>query len=68
MFGDTLGAVCDRMRLESVQDRRVHTSGPWSRLVIAHLDALLTALYVQLTDQIIPLLGFTRCGPANHQR
>jgi hypothetical protein len=31
--------------------------------VIADLDTLLTALYVELTDQIIPSLGFTRRGP-----
>jgi hypothetical protein len=31
--------------------------------VIADLDTLLTALYVELTDQIIPCLRFTRRGP-----
>jgi hypothetical protein len=31
--------------------------------VIADLDTLLTALYVELTDHIIPSLGFTRSGP-----
>jgi hypothetical protein len=31
--------------------------------VIADLDTLLTALYVELTDSIIPRLGFTRSGP-----
>jgi Transposase DDE domain len=31
--------------------------------VIADLDTLLTALYVELTDRIIPSLGFTRSGP-----
>ena len=31
--------------------------------MIADLDALLTALYVELTDRIIPVRGFTRCGP-----
>jgi len=31
--------------------------------VIADLDTLLTALYVELTDRIIPVRGFTRCGP-----
>jgi hypothetical protein len=31
--------------------------------VIADLDTLLTALYVELTDQIIPALGFARYGP-----
>jgi hypothetical protein len=32
--------------------------------MIADLDTLLTALYVELTDRIIPSLGFTRSGPA----
>jgi hypothetical protein len=31
--------------------------------VIADLDTLLTALYVELTDRIIPVLGFARSGP-----
>jgi hypothetical protein len=31
--------------------------------VIADLDTLLTALYVELTDCIMPSLGFTRSGP-----
>jgi hypothetical protein len=31
--------------------------------VIADLDTLLIALYVELTDRIIPALGFTRSGP-----
>jgi hypothetical protein len=31
--------------------------------VIADLDTLLIALYVELTDRIIPWLGFTRSGP-----
>jgi hypothetical protein len=31
--------------------------------VIADLDTLLIALYVELTDRIIPVLGFTRSGP-----
>ena len=31
--------------------------------MIADLDTLLTALYVELTDRIIPLCGFTRRGP-----
>jgi len=31
--------------------------------VIADLDTLLTALYVELTDRIIPQRGFTRHGP-----
>jgi hypothetical protein len=32
-------------------------------IVIADLDTLLIALYVELTDRIIPSLGFTRRGP-----
>ena len=31
--------------------------------MIAGLDTLLTALYVELTGRIIPVRGFTRCGP-----
>jgi hypothetical protein len=31
--------------------------------VIADLDTLLTALYVELTDRIIPSLGLGRRGP-----
>jgi hypothetical protein len=31
--------------------------------VIADLDTLLTALYVELTDRIIPSLGWARSGP-----
>jgi hypothetical protein len=31
--------------------------------VIADLDTLLTALYVELTDRIIPVGGFLRRGP-----
>jgi hypothetical protein len=31
--------------------------------VIADLDTLLTALYVELTDRIIPVRGFIRRGP-----
>jgi hypothetical protein len=31
--------------------------------VIADLDTLLIALYVELTDRIIPSCGFTRSGP-----
>jgi len=33
--------------------------------VIAGLDTLLTALYVELTDRIIPRRGFTRRGPGS---
>jgi hypothetical protein len=32
-------------------------------VMIADLDTLLIALYVELTDRIIPVLGFTRTGP-----
>ena len=31
--------------------------------MLADLDTLLTALYVELTDRIMPSLGFTRSGP-----
>jgi hypothetical protein len=31
--------------------------------MIADLDTLLTALYVELTDRIIPLRAPRRCGP-----
>ena len=31
--------------------------------MIADLDTLLTALYVELTDRIIPVRGLARCGP-----
>ena len=31
--------------------------------MIADLDTVLIALYVELTDRIIPVLGFTRSGP-----
>ena len=31
--------------------------------MIADLDTLLTALYVELTDHIIPSLGLARSGP-----
>ena len=31
--------------------------------MIADPDTLLTALYVELTDRIIPSRGFTRSGP-----
>lgn len=31
--------------------------------MIADLDTLLTALYVELDDRIIPVRGFARCGP-----
>jgi hypothetical protein len=35
--------------------------------VIADLDTLLTALYVELTDRIIPSLGLARSGPGRPQ-
>jgi Transposase DDE domain len=38
-------------------------AGPWSPPVIADLDTLLTALYVELTDRIIPIRGYARRGP-----
>ena len=36
---------------------------PWEVIVIADLDTLLIALYVELTDRIIPVWGFGRFGP-----
>src|SRR5215470_16312351 len=39
-----------------------HTRTP-EPAVIADLDTLLTALYVELTDRIIPSLGLARSGP-----
>ena len=36
--------------------------------MIADLDTLLIALYVELTDRIIPALGFTRRGPGGRRR
>ena len=35
----------------------------WEPVMIADLDTLLIALYVELTDRIIPSRGFTRRGP-----
>ena len=40
-----------------------HVPDFWSPTVIADLDTLLTALYVELTDRIIPARGFIRRGP-----
>jgi hypothetical protein len=40
-----------------------HTPGTLEPVMIAHLDTLLTALYVELTDRIIPLLGLGRRRP-----
>jgi hypothetical protein len=37
-------------------------------VMIADLDTLLTALYVELTDRIIPARGFTRAGQAARRR
>ena len=36
--------------------------------MIADLDTLLIALYVELTDRIIPSPGFTRSGPGRGRR
>ena len=41
---------------------------PWEVIVIADLDTLLIALYVELTDQIIPSLGLARSGRASRRR
>jgi hypothetical protein len=48
---------------KSVQDRRVYARLTLGVFVIADLGTLLIALYVELTDQIIPSLGFTRPRP-----
>ena len=45
---------------KSVQDRRVYTRLTLGAIVIADLDTLLIALYVELTDRIIPSLGCPR--------
>ena len=37
-------------------------------VMIADLDTLLTALYVELTDRIIPSLGLARRGPGKRRR
>jgi hypothetical protein len=47
---------------KSVQHRRVCTHLTLESSVIADLDTLLTALYVELTDRIIPSLGLGRSG------
>jgi hypothetical protein len=36
--------------------------------MIADLDTLLTALYVELTDRIIPARGFTAAARASRRR
>jgi len=36
---------------------------PWEVFVIADLDTLLIALYVELTDRVIPAVGRRRRGP-----
>jgi hypothetical protein len=51
------------------EERRVSRIGVFTHVrtlepvMITGLDTLLIALYVELTDQIIPACGFTRCGP-----
>lgn len=52
---------------ESVQDRRVYTRLTSGVIVIADLDTLLTALYVELTDRIISL-GSPGTGRASRRR
>src|SRR4029453_2666329 len=49
--------------MKSAQDRRVHTRQTVEALVIADLDTLLIALYVELTDRVIPARGQGRRGP-----
>jgi hypothetical protein len=49
---------------KSAQARRVYTPSTSGASVIADLDTLLIALYVELTDRIIPTLGpQNRAGP-----
>jgi hypothetical protein len=49
--------------MKSAQDRRVTARLTLEVSVTADLDTLLIALYVELTDRIIPVLGFARSGP-----
>src|SRR5829696_7959377 len=49
--------------MKSAQDRRVHTRQTVEVFVIADLDTLLIALYVELTDRVIPAHGRRRRGP-----
>ena len=62
MIGDTPRVIRD-WEVKNVQNRRVHTRPTLEPSVIADLDTLLTALYVELTDRIIPSRGFGRRGP-----
>jgi hypothetical protein len=52
--------------VKSVRDQRVYTRLTLGVIVIAGLDTLLIALYVELTDRIIPSRGFhpVRAGQA----
>lgn len=52
---------------KSVQDRRIYTRLTLGVIVIADLDTLLTALYVELTDRIISL-GSPGTGRASRRR
>ena len=45
-----------------------HVRTFWSPPVIADLDTLLTALYVELTDRIIPGAGSSGAGRAAGRR
>ena len=45
-----------------------HTSDPWEVIVIADLDTLLTALYVELTDRIISSLGLASVSVTSYHR
>jgi hypothetical protein len=54
--------------MKSAQDRRVHTRQTVEALVIADLDTLLIALYVELTDRVIPALGSAAAALVDHQR
>lgn len=62
-YRDTPGGVRD-LEVKSVHDRRVHAHPDLLEPIRDRgLDTLLTALYVELTDRIIPSRGFTRRGP-----
>ena len=53
---------------ESFQDRHVYTRLTSGIIVIADLDTLLTALYVELTDRITSSLGSPGTGRASRRR
>jgi hypothetical protein len=54
--------------MKGAQDRRVHTRRTVEVFVIADLDTLVIALYVELTDRIIPQVGAAAADQAVHWR